>query len=485
MTQTRSIDASARGYIRHRFVRALNASFVVVIVFGMIALCVGAVVAAARAGEWAQVAVAPLGIALALVLFLLPVVVLVGFASALIDTIHRRLIALLALVLSLSMFVFLLLGALGGALPLFGVEMDFGEDGPQTPLNVAALFAFCVIGVLVAYELVRWSWWQLSASAADYRAARGWRPPAWRLLTSFRRHLGLPGFLAHVGKKRLYVSLLYFGVAVLNMGLALLLLLPMALTSPSERTADFDPMVALVGMATLLLLNLVGAGALLSRLADNRATRLYQNVREWDARPPIVFLRSFNQDNDRLKARGGDAFARWPAGVGRPRTLDEILLEHGSPYGPVVAIGDPRDPTPPLGAARVFVQGEGDEWQAVVQGLAGASKAVVICPNQGEGVQWELDLIAQAGGRLQVIFLASPELDRQATLDLFKRFVPNMPEIGVKQHPIAAYERGGEWQVLTAKQLGVDSYTAALNTALQALFGLKGEPVKKPKKKAA
>ena len=111
-----------------------------------------------------------------------------------------------------------------------------------------------------------------------------------------------------------------------------------------------------------------------------------------------------------------------------------------------------------------------------------ASRAVVMCPNHGEGVQWELDLISQAGGRLQTIFLASPDLDRAATLSLFQRLVPELPEIAEKQLPVAAYEQAGAWRVLTAKRLSVESYTAALNTALQALFGLKGEVPKTPKR---
>jgi hypothetical protein len=328
--------------------------------------------------------------------------------------------------------------------------------------------------------LLRASWWQLTASDENFRAVRGWRPPPWRLLTSFRRYLGLPSFLSYVGRKRRVVTLLYFGVAVLNLGLLLILMLPVFIGSETEQTAEVNPLVAYAVMGGLLMLNLFGAGAVLARLADKRTTQLYQNVREWDARAPIVFLRAFNQDDARLKARGGDAFARWPAGVGSSRTLDEILLEHGSPYGPVIAIGDPRDPTPPLGAARVFVEGAGEEWQGVVRGLAGASKAVVMCPNHGEGVQWELDLIAQADGRLRTIFLASPELDRAATLALFERLGPEMAAIPAKQLPIAAFEHGGQWQVLTAKRLSVESYTAALNTALQAQFGLAGEPLKRP-----
>ena len=95
----------------------------------------------------------------------------------------------------------------------------------------------------------------------------------------------------------------------------------------------------------------------------------------------------------------------------------------------------------------------------------------------------ELDLISQAGGRLRTIFLASPELDRAATLSLFQRLVPDLPAIAEKQLAVAAYEQGGQWRVLTAKRLSLETYTAALNTALQALFGLKGEQPKPRKTK--
>ncbi|MBN8605283.1 MAG: hypothetical protein J0L81_00035 [Caulobacterales bacterium] len=476
MTQTRSVDVAARGYIRHRFVRALNASFVVLMVFGLVGLVVGAMMHAIGTGEWAQIVGLPLGAALAFLLFLAPMAIVIGATTAIIDGLHRRVVGFALLLAALFLFAFFGLAFIAFVSSFFGLEIT---DDPE--INPAAMAAFGLFGALISYQLLRHAWWQTTSPALDYKAARGWRPPPWRFLTAFRRHLGLPGFIAYVGNKRLVASLLYFFVAVLNVGIALLLLLPLFLSSPTERTENFDPANVIIGSAILLLLNVVGAGSLLSRLADDRATKLYQNVREWDARAPIVFLRAFNQDDARLKARGGDAFARWPAGVGRPRTLDEILLEHASPYGPVIAIGDPRDPTPPLGAARVFVEGEGEEWQGVVRGLAGASKAVVMCPNHGEGVKWELDLISQAGGRLQVIFLASPELDRETTHALFQRLVPNMPEIEAKQTIIAAYELGGEWRVLTAAERSVDSYTGALNTALQALFGMKGEPAKRKK----
>lgn len=481
-TSVRSIDPAATGYIRHRFVRALSASFVVAAVFGLIALTIFASFNAIAQGGVASAVVAPLGLALVFFIVGLPVVLFVAVAGALIDVLHRRLVGLALFFTGLFGGLFLLVGIIYSGGVLLGFDMTTPEH-PETPLVSEAIWLglFSLIATVILYELMRAGWWQLTARAENFRAVRGWRPPAWRLLGSFRRQLGLPGFLSYIGKKRRVVTALYFGVAVLNLGLVMLLMLPPMIGAPEKQTANFYPLIAYGFMGALLLLNLLGAGAVFARMADQRTTRLYQNVREWDTRAPIIFLRAFDQDDNKLKARGGDAFARWPAGVGRPRTLDEILLEHGSPYGPVIAIGDPRDPTPPLGAARVFVPEAGNGWQDVVRGLAGASKAVVMCPNTGEGVQWELDLIAQAGGRLRTIVLASPDLDRAANLALFQRLVPDVPAIPEKQTPLAAYQSSGEWRVLTAKRLSVESYTAALNTALQALFGTKGEAIPKPR----
>jgi len=207
MTQTRSIDASARGYIRHRFVRALNASFVVLTIFAFIALVIGATVYATSAGQWEQVIGAPLGAALVFLLFVLPTAFFIGVATAIVDGIHRRIIGVLLFVGGFVLAFLLCLALLGFALPLFGVEA--GADSTTEP-GAWGIAAFALFGAIISYQLMRHGWWQTSARADDYRAARGWRPPPWRFITAFRRHLGLPSFIAYVGKKRLVVSLLYF-----------------------------------------------------------------------------------------------------------------------------------------------------------------------------------------------------------------------------------------------------------------------------------
>src|SRR5262249_40526891 len=160
-----------------------------------------------------------------------------------------------------------------------------------------------------------------------------------------------------------------------------------------------------------------GIGHRFARVAARCATHIYQRVREWDSRPPVIFLRAFTQDDIRVAAGTRDPLLKLTAGVAATRTLDEILFEHASPSGPLIAIGDPANPTPPLGAARIFVKGE--SWHEVVTSLVDASKAIVMCPSRTEGVRWELDLIDGRGLFPRTMFLANPERSASETTELF------------------------------------------------------------------
>lgn len=471
MTLATSIDSAANAYVRHRFVRAFTASYLVAVTFAMIVGLIAAVLIMLSSGDMMKVALMPLGVALALLVVVAPLTVLVGVVGALSDVLHRRVSGAVFLAFAIYLMVISVGGAIAAVLSLSGAGFDLGLPRDDTMW----LLVLTPMGALIAYQVLRHAWWQMTTTRENFLAVRGWRAPPWQVLSTLRRQLGLPAFLSYVGKRRLRATLLYFGVAVLNLGLIIFLALPTFFGSLTEYDSPLAIGATLTIAIGLLAANIFGAGNIIARRADASATALYQSVREWDTRAPIVFLRSFNQDDDRVPVTGGDAFARMPAGISRSRTLDELLLEHGSPYGPVLAIGDPRDPVPPLGAARVFVPERGNGWQDVVRGLVDASKCVVMCPNTGKGVQWELDLIAASRARLNVIFLASPGLTRDDTLALFQRLVPDMCAIAEDQTPIAAYaEQGGQWRVLTARALSLNAYTGALNASLQALFGLEG-----------
>jgi hypothetical protein len=486
-----SIDAAASGLLRHRFVRAFTASVFVGLSAMFIASYFLTMPQSLRDPETLKGG--PL--VMALVVVAVAAFLVFGFSMmvaafvALGTFVHRRVIGFVMLVLAVPAFLFCVIGGLAfvsqelGLMPRTPVRSEFA---PWQEWLMAATFVFA--GAIL-FETIGWAWWQTRIARGEFFAARGWRAPPWRVYSTTRQTLGMPSFISNFGRGRVVLTFVYFLVAVLNLGLVAMLAIPIALIAPDRGQDLTQPILFALAMAGLVILNGVGIGALLQGFAAQRASRLYQKARDWDGRPPIVFLRAFDQDAQKLKAHSIDPFVRFPAGCGEARTLDELLLENASVYGPVIAIGDPRDPTPPLGAARIFVPGEGNEWQHVVTSLLGASSAVVMCPSTSEGVKWELDLISDAIGRLKVIFLANPLLSTEQTHALFQRLAPGgvYPELKQNQAPIAAFVDGqGNWVLLTTKKpASVQTYTVALNYALQALLGMKGTPLSKEHRRSA
>jgi hypothetical protein len=478
MSATTSIDHAVSGFLRHRFVRALAGSWVVLTIVGLLSVTAWAA-ATQKTADAAELAGVGLGVVLVLILFLGPIFLITAIGGAIVDGVHRRLVALAALpvlgiVLAVSLVVGLyLIAEFFGLAPPTNFE---ATDAAPKSVQIWSLIVLMALSTLMAWEGVWWAWWQLTTSREGFLAARGFRPPPWRLVSTFRRQIGLPPFISNFGRGRVGLTLLYFGEAALNAGLVSLVMLPIFIFSPSRDPGQHEgEVIAVAVLAALFLLNLFRAGRIIDWLADRRAAKIYQDVREWDARAPILFLRAFDQDDAKLPALTRDWFVKFPSGVGSPRTPDEILLEHASPYGPVIAVGDPRDPTPPLGAARIFAPGQGLAWQDIVKGLVGGSRAIVMCPKDTQGVKWELETIANLGARARTIYLANPELPADTNERLFARLAPDgaPPATPQGQAPVAAFiDPKLGWRVLTtSKPPCVQTYVVGLNIALRAMFG--------------
>ena len=486
-----SIDSTAAGFVRHRFVRAMAAAWVVLTVAGFTALVIGATVLNEPDEETGPVLAALVAV-IVFAIFAVPSIVGAAIAVSAINQIDRRVVALIAIIVFGGATLIMPLAAVGGLLDIMGLleaDAPVAGESPASgdPLyqSVAIIF-FSGLSVVVAWELVGWARWQLMTSTEGFMATRGWRPPSWHIFSNLRQALGLPAFVSNVGRGRSGLTLLYFAVSLLNVGVAAVFALPfLAMTDNTESELPVVIGIA-VALIVLLALNVFGAGSWMASWADRSATDRYQSVREWDARAPVVFLRTFEQDDAQLPALVTHPLLKLPAGVSSPRTMDEILLEHASPYGPVIAIGDPRDPVPPLGAARVFVPGPGNEWQDVVRSLVESAQLVVMCPSDTEGVKWELDLLAR-NADVRVAYLANPELAPEVTLQLFRDILPGGTglSVGDGEAPLAAFYAPGDsqWRVLTTTvQPSVQTYTIALNVALQAILGPRGRPLVRPKR---
>ena len=504
------IDGAAFAFTRLRFIRALVASGLVsvptLIIVALISLIANDI---AASKDTVNV------IALVMTAVTVPPLIIVSavglsFAISLLSLVNHRLLAVASLypIVVFPLVVFLLAGAsiLSG---------DFSSE-LNPVLSVVLFLALClaflfflVISIALFVEMALYAFWTIFASKQEYLSVRGWRPRWWRVIANFQQQLGFPTFAAFFSRGRARLVGLFFAIAFLNSYFFSILTLPLwaphkqafdAFAAhkriPHEhlRLSEWRQKWTPAGIATitpgciLALLSLLGVGRKISDRARRYATKLYQGVREWDTRPPILFLRSFNQDKIGLKVRTLDRMLTWPAGLGRARQLDEILLETGAPYGPIIAIGDPHDPIPPLGAARIFVRDAQAGWQEVVRALINASNVVVICPTGTEGVAWE---ICQLRDRFpRTIFLASIDMPRENTIAMFEdilrgaRLESFASQLKRGRRPIAAFlDPVAGWTVLAARVLSVQTYTVAMNRAFQSMLGKAGAPLSSDAKK--
>ncbi|MEO1338207.1 MAG: hypothetical protein AAFV29_21360 [Myxococcota bacterium] len=109
-----------------------------------------------------------------------------------------------------------------------------------------------------------------------------------------------------------------------------------------------------------------------------------------------------------------------------------------------------------------------------------------MCPNITEGVKWELDLVEQHREKLNLIYVANPELSAEVTAALFQQVLPagDTLTLAAGQAPIAAFRASEGWRVLTTSvRPSVQTYTIAVNIALQSLLGRAGVPLEQPRKR--
>jgi hypothetical protein len=464
--RTHNIGHAAFAFTRFQFVRALIASAFVNIPIVVLIVSVTAAAAVAHNDALREVFATIIVVALSALLLASLTLTLNIF-----DRLHRRIAAFV------SLYGVLLL-------PLMIVERvyywqrtwDGTWQARDAGLALVALSLFDIavgaLGVLLAFELACLAVWSIFAPKAAYLSVRGWRPKWFELPRNLTHQLGFPTYAAYIRRGRLGLGGRYLLIALLDVAFFGVLTAPLWFPNANgSQGAEVMAVVLLLAPATAATLHLAGVGKRLDRNARQKAADLYQSVREWDDRPPVLFLRSFNQDQIAIAAVTRDPMLRLPTGLGRKRELDELLLEAGAPFGPIVAIGDPRNPIPPLGAARVFVKNAEENWQSVVSDLIAAARAIVICPHTPAGVAWEIEQVRAPAVLARTIIIASPGMSAEETSASFGRITPEPAQLRPGRFAVAAFQDPVDgWTLLSARRLTVQTYTVALNRALQRLL---------------
>jgi hypothetical protein len=187
--------------------------------------------------------------------------------------------------------------------------------------------------------------------------------------------------------------------------------------------ADLDlPLNALAAAAAVMATTSVGL--LGRRLAmTGRKQRAAQTAASTadDPRPPVIYLRSFADDELLANANIVRGFIQLT-------TEEEQYARVLNRIGPFIAIGDPREGLPDLGATRIYV-GDGD-WQRRVEGLINGARLIVLRLSATEGLLWELRTVIARNdpGKLLVLVPGPPEdypLLRQRANEWLPRPLPS------------------------------------------------------------
>jgi hypothetical protein len=141
-----------------------------------------------------------------------------------------------------------------------------------------------------------------------------------------------------------------------------------------------------------------------------------------DVRAPIVYLRPFGADSTQ-------GVKRWVSRVrvspreGFERTYEERLARTLRKVGPFVAVGDPTERLPRLGASRVYAADE--DWQETVDELTARAGVVVLHAGESEGLAWEVHHVIELDAPERAVlslplYAKRKEPSRQARYDAFR-----------------------------------------------------------------
>jgi hypothetical protein len=325
------------------------------------------------------------------------------------------------------------------------VGSQFGYSG--TAWVYAGLLCVLTVPVLVVIGSVFRMSRRLTRLGVEFDpVVRGWRAWPTNLWAHALRALCLPSFLVALPQGRTQPILLFALAAIISAAQTLSLFalvvqppaylgrlvrrtLPdqfdvvtggafptvgAALTAVSSTQAGVAPQNILVVIPFFLVVILLVVAVWLSRKpvawllrrAQRRAALAYQTVLRQDTRNPVLFLRSFREDQRLLKPPAKSLIARMLRLENRRRTLDEIVLDAASPVGPVIALGAPDEKITPLGAARLYA--DDTAWQNVVRSLADRSRAIIICIEEGGGILWELEHLLACGHSTKTLCILNP-----------------------------------------------------------------------------
>lgn len=189
-----------------------------------------------------------------------------------------------------------------------------------------------------------------------------------------------------------------------------------------------------------------------------------------DDAAPVLFLRSFEDDQFDFQRQTRNPLRRWLALWSFRRNLDETLVDEVARYGRVLALGRPGETTIPFGSERYY--STHDDWQRVITDTARRAHSIVVVAGDTGGVLWEYGLLAREGllDRTLLIFRPGAEAGaaNRTALAAFPLDGASHADLDADATPLVALlHLSGQPVLLTAAQPDPAGYVVALRAHFQ------------------
>ncbi|WP_156369058.1 hypothetical protein [Methylobacterium sp. Leaf100] len=281
---------------------------------------------------------------------------------------------------------------------------------------------------ILLYDFLRGAFWCLKIDDSQRLIAAELYKTAYFSKIALSRTIGLKFSIDNVKFNRLRVLMLFvFSSSMYTVFLATLLFsmpvigISIVFGSSLFNTDQNDSlklsMIAVImplstvciAVASLLL------GSKARKVGRTQALSSLSELQHADLRAPVTFLRPFSDDQVQLAQPRLSILGKMFEVGTRENKLDVLLVEEGTNYGPVVGLGNPRDQTPPYGAARGYFESE--DWRSGASSIMSSSKAIIICLDNTDGVMWELDYITEENLLSKTLFLMHPRHHGSADIE--------------------------------------------------------------------
>ena len=183
---------------------------------------------------------------------------------------------------------------------------------------------------------------------------------------------------------------------------------------------------------------------------------------------PILFLRSFEDDQLTFRRRWWRLGERWLQLWSFRSNVDEAMVDEIAQYGPLVALGMPGEEKVPFGASRYY--SSHDDWQEIITHTAKRARAIVIVAGDTPGVRWEFEFLASEGllDRTLVLFPPGDANSASHLLSIYQHATKSAAVFNVPEgRNLIALLPGPKGALIVADQARASAYVTALRGFFQ------------------